>query len=75
MRGYYSVYDYENMKFGFAPHSTSLKSAPVMGKIPETPFLNKINKTIYPVNFSAKERNKKLKKMIGLILLLFVIVQ
>jgi hypothetical protein len=38
LRGYYSVYDYENMKFGFAPHSNSLKSAPEKGEVPEKEF-------------------------------------
>ena len=28
LRGYYSVHDYESMRFGFAPHSTSDKPAP-----------------------------------------------
>jgi hypothetical protein len=32
LRGYYSVYDYERKKMGFAPHLESTKHAPKMGQ-------------------------------------------
>lgn len=34
LRGFYSIHDYENSKFGFAPHSGSSKAAPVLGTRP-----------------------------------------
>jgi len=34
LRGYYSVYDYERRKMGFAPHKESTKSAPTKGNAP-----------------------------------------
>jgi len=36
LRGWYSVHDHKNNRFGFVPHSESKKAAPVYGVKPET---------------------------------------
>ena len=38
LRGFYSTHDYATYQFGFAPHATSKKSAPVAGETPEEPM-------------------------------------
>jgi hypothetical protein len=36
LRGFYSVHDNENARFGFAPHAGSDKAAPYYGTTPKT---------------------------------------
>ena len=51
LRGYYSMYDYRYMRFGFAPHSTSLKAAPEYGEVPSD--------IMKPSHFSPYSRQKR----------------
>ena len=36
LRGFYSTHDHTNERFGFAPHSDSLKAGPYAGTVPDT---------------------------------------
>ena len=49
LRGFYSTHDYTNKKFGFAPHATSLKSAPIAGSRNSKDMLPLHQKWLYKV--------------------------